>query len=147
MKCAGIEAGEKGSALSRFFTRRVGGMLVRNTVVSTASFLFGLGVLWLLVDLAGMGEVLAAAIGFIVAQTLHYALGRTWIFRGTDRAIGSGYVIFLLNAGMGLIITVSMFAALLEFTPIHYIAARVIVSVFAGLAMFVVNATFNFRKI
>ncbi|WP_114521824.1 GtrA family protein [Altererythrobacter sp. ZODW24] len=135
------------SALSRFFTRRVGGMLVRNTVVSTASFLLGLGVLWLLVESAGMGEVLATAIGFIVAQTLHYALGRTWVFRGTDRAIGSGYLIFLLNAGMGLIITVSMFAALLSFTPMHYLTARVVVSVFAGLAMFAVNATFNFRQV
>lgn len=134
-------------AVSRLFTRRVGAMLVRDTVVSTASFLLGLGVFWLLVDYAGMGEVVAAAIGFVVAQTLHYVLGRTWIFRGTDRAIASGYVIFLLNAGMGLIITVSMFAALLSLLPIHHLAARVIVSVFAGLAMFVVNATLNFRQV
>ena len=79
-----------GSPLARLFSRRVGGMLVRNTVVSTGVFVLGLAVLWLLVQQAGMDEVLAAAIGFLVANTLHYVLGRTWIFRGTTRPVRSG---------------------------------------------------------
>lgn len=141
------EAAAGRSTWKRLLTPRVGGMLVRNTVVSTASFMLGLAVLWVLVEYAGMDEVLATGIGFLAAQTLHYALGRGWVFRGTDRAVGTGYVIFLLNAGMGLVITVSLFALLIRFTPIHFIAARVIVSVFAGLAMFVVNATVNFRRV
>ncbi len=122
-------------------------MLVRNTVVSSAAFLLGLAVLWALVEYAGIDPVLATGISFLVAQTLHYALGRTWIFKGTDRAVGSGYVIFLVNAGMGLAITVSLFAFLIRFTPMHFIVARIVVSVFAGLAMFVVNATYNFRRV
>lgn len=135
------------SIASRLFTRRVGGMLVRNTVVSTGTFLSGLAVLWVLVRFAGVDEVVAAGIGFIVAQTFHYALGRAWIFPGTERGVGSGYVIFLLNGGMGLLATVTLFAALLRYTSMHYLVARVVVSVFAGLAMFVVNATFNFRRV
>jgi putative flippase GtrA len=135
------------SRVRRLFTRRVGGMLVRNTVVSTGVFLLGLVVLWVLVQQAGMDEVPAAGIGFMVAQTLHYALGRSWIFRGTDRPVASGYVIFLLNAGLGLTITMVTFAALLRFTSMHYLVARVAVSVLAGLAMFVINAQFNFRRV
>lgn len=135
------------SRVRRLFTRRVGGMLVRNTVVSTGVFLLGLAVLWMLVQQAGMDEVPAAGIGFMIAQTLHYALGRSWIFRGTDRPVASGYAIFLLNAGLGLTITVVTFAALLRFTSMHYLVARVAVSVLAGLAMFVINAQFNFRRV
>lgn len=135
------------SRVRRLFTRRVGGMLVRNTVVSTGVFLLGLAVLWVLVQQAGMDEVPAAGIGFMIAQTLHYALGRSWIFRGTDRPVASGYAIFLLNAGLGLTITVVTFAALLRFTSMHYLVARVAVSVLAGLAMFVINAQFNFRRV
>jgi len=142
-----IEVSAKPSALERFFTLRVGGMLARNTVVSTAALLLGLAVLWALVEYGGMDEVLATAVSFLVAQTLHYLLGRTWVFRGTDRTFGTGYAIFLLNAGMGLVITVSLFALLVEYTPMHFLVARVIVSIFAGLAMFVVNATFNFRRV
>lgn len=132
---------------ARLTTRRVGSMLVRNTVVSTAAFLIGLAVLWLLVERGGMDEVLAAGLGFVAANTLHYALGRSWIFRGTTRRIHTGYVLFLMNAGVGLAITVSLFAAFLHFTAIHYLVARVIVSVFAGLAMFVLNAVFTFRQV
>ena len=40
-----------------------------------------------------------------------------------------------------------LFAALLKWTAIHYLVARVIVSVFAGLAMFVLNAVLNFRQV
>ena len=94
-----------------------------------------------------VGGKLMAAIGFLTSNSLHYALGRSWIFRGTDRAIGSGYLIFLVNAGVGMAITILLFAALLKWTAIHYLVARVIVSVFAGLAMFVLNAVLNFRQV
>ena len=40
-----------------------------------------------------------------------------------------------------------LFDALVRFTPIHYLVARVIVSVFAGLVMFLLNAVLNFRRL
>ena len=132
---------------SRFFNRRVGGMLVRNTVSSTLSFGVSIGVLWLLVNFAAMDEVLAAAIGFVGAQSVHYVLARGWIFPGSDRTVATGFVIFLANAGLGMVITVGLYAALLEWTSMNYLVARVLVSVFAGLAMFVANATLNFRRV
>jgi putative flippase GtrA len=138
---------QQSGMLSRLLSRRAGAMLVRNTVVGTAVFLLGLALLWILVEWAGMNEVLAAGIGFLFANTLHYVLGRAWIFRGTTRRVHTGYALFLLNAGVGLAITVGLFAAFLHFTSINYLAARVIVSVFAGLAMFVLNAVFNFRQV
>ena len=128
-------------------TLEVGGMLFRNTVVSTASFLIGLSALWAFVTYGGMDEVVATGISFLIAQTVHYVLGRSWVFRGTDRAIGTGYVLFLLNASIGLVVTVSVFALLVNYTPMHYLVARVVVSVFAGLAMFVLNASVNFRRV
>lgn len=133
--------------LSRLLSRRVGAMLVRNTVVSTAVFLVGLVLLWLLVSLHGMNEIVASGISFIVANTLHYAFGRTWIFRGTTRGLHIGYAFFLANSGVGLIVTVGLFAAFLHFTSIHYLVARAIVSVFAGLAVFVLNAALNFGRV
>lgn len=132
---------------ARFFKRRVGGMLVRNTVVSTGVFLLGLGVLWLLVERAGVDPVLATALGFLIANSIHYVFGRAWIFAGTERRVTTGYALFLLNALLGLAVTVGLFWAFTEFTPINYLVARVIVSVFAGLAMFALNATVNFRQV
>jgi len=133
--------------VARLATPRVGAMLLRNTIVSTFVFLLGLVLLWGLVQWAGMNAVLAATIGFLVANSLHYALGRAWIFRGTERGLRAGYLLFLINSGVGMAITVGLFAALLHFTAIHYLLARAIVSVFAGLAMFVLNAVLNFRQV
>jgi len=122
-------------------------LLARNTVVSILVFLSGLALLWLLVEYWGVREVPAAAVGFIFAQTLHYALGRTWIYRGTERGLVPGYAFFLINGLIGLAITLVLFDAFLRFTSIHYLVARIIVSVFAGLAMFLLNATLNFRRL
>ena len=138
---------QAGGLASRVWSKNTGWMLVRNTIVSTAVFLLGLALLWLLVDRAGMAPVPAAAIGFILANSLHYVLGRTWIFRGTDRAVVPGYAYFLTNGLIGLGITLILFDAFLRFTSIHYLVARVLVSVVAGLAMFLLNGILNFRRI
>jgi putative flippase GtrA len=55
-------------------------MLARNTVVSCGVFAFDLALLWALVELSGMGKLLAAALAFIAANSIHYVFGRTWIF-------------------------------------------------------------------
>jgi putative flippase GtrA len=122
-------------------------MLARNTVVSCGIFAFDLALLWLLVEQGGMGKVAAAVVAFVIANSLHYGFGRSWIFRGTGRAFASGYFYFLVNAGIGLIITISLFAAMIRWTPINYLVARVLVSVIAGLTVFILNAVLNFRRL
>lgn len=135
------------SLASRLLKPRVGAMLVRNTVVSTGVFAIGLGILWLLVEQAGMDTVLATGCSFIAANSLHYVLGRTWIFRGTDRAVGTGWLLFILTGIFGLSLTMALMAVLLEYTAINYLIARILVSIIAGLMMFVFNAVVNFRRV
>ncbi|MGH2745647.1 MAG: GtrA family protein [Thermoleophilaceae bacterium] len=120
---------------------------MRNTVVSCLVFALNLTLLWLLVETMGLDKILAAALAFVAANSLHYIFGRTWIFRGTERGVAAGYGYFFVNAGVGLAITLILFALMLRFTPFHYLASRVIVSIFAGLTMFVLNATLNFRRL
>ncbi|MFZ1743313.1 MAG: GtrA family protein [Pontixanthobacter sp.] len=136
-----------GGLFGRLFSAKTGGMLLRNTIVSTGVFLVGLALLWVLVQKGGMDEVIAAGIGFVTANSLHYALGRSWIFRGTQRALAAGYALFLVNGGIGLLVTMVLYAAMLQWTSINYLVARIIVSVFAGLIVFVLNAVWNFRRV
>lgn len=133
--------------LKRFWNRRAGGMLWRNTVVSTGVFLGGLALLWLLVEFHGVDPTIATGVSFMLATSVHYVFGRSWIFSGTERKLASGYAIFFVNAIVGLLVTVGLFWVMTEFTPINYIAARIIVSVFAGLAVFALNAVLNFRQL
>ncbi|MEO6152498.1 MAG: GtrA family protein [Croceibacterium sp.] len=132
---------------SRLTSFRVGKMLARNTVVSCFVFVVGLGVLWVMVSQLGMNKTVSAGASFMVANSLHYLIGRSWIFKGSDRPFGSGFLFFLLNALVGLVVTMALFELLVRYTPIHYLAARALVSLAAGLLIFVLNAVFNFRKV
>src|ERR1700740_3671374 len=89
----------------RLMSRRGGAMLARNTVVSTSVFVIALGILWAFVAWSGLGKLSAAAVGLLVANTLHYIIGRVWIFQGTERGVVLGYAYFLVNAGIGMAVT------------------------------------------
>ena len=132
--------------VDRLLSRRGAILLFRNTVVSTGVFLLGLGLLWLLVEEVGMAKVPAAALSFLAANTVHYLFGRAWIYRGSDRKVVAGYAYFLVNALVGLGVTLLLFAAFLAL-GMHYIPARIVTSVFAGLVLFVLNAVLNFRSL
>jgi putative flippase GtrA len=131
---------------ARLLSRRGGAMLVRNTVVSIGVFAIGLAVLWALVDRAGAPKIPSAAVSFLVSNTLHYVLGRSWIYRGSERAMMSGYSFFLVNSGVGLIVTLVLFAAMVA-VGINYLIARTITSLFSGLLQFLLNAVLNFRTL
>jgi putative flippase GtrA len=131
----------------RIWSRKAALLLGRNTVVSTFVFLIGLALLWLLVEFAHVDKLLAAGATFLVANSLHYALGRAWIYRGTQRGMASGYGLFLINAMIGLGITIALFDLFIRYTAIHYLVSRVLVSVVAGLVMFLSNAILNFRRL
>ena len=92
-------------------------------------------------------DVVATGVTFMLATSVHYVFGRTWIFSGTDRKVAKGFAIFLINAMVGLALTVGLFWLMTEYTPINYLVVRVIVSIFAGLAVFGLNAVFNFRQL
>jgi putative flippase GtrA len=114
--------------------------------VSIFAFSIGLFILWALVAHLGWPEVGAAAISFFAANTLHYALGRAWIYRGSQRHPVSGYAYFLINALVGLAVTVSLFALLIGW-GVHYLLARVLVSIVVGAVLFLLNAFLNFRSL
>lgn len=133
--------------LPRLLSLRAGDLLARNTIVSCGAFVLDLALLRLLVEQAGMNKYPAAAIGFILATSLHYAIGRLWIFVGSRRGLAAGYVYFVVNAGIGLAVTIALFAFFTEIARLDYIVARIVASVFAGLAIFVLNAVLNFKSL
>lgn len=131
----------------RLLSWNAAGQLLRNTIVSAFIFAVDLALLWLLVERGGMDKVLAAAIAFVIANSLHYGFGRWWIFRGTERKPVEGYVYFLANAGVGLVVTLVLFAAFVALLPAYYLLGRVLVSVVSGLTVFLLNAVLNFRTV
>lgn len=133
--------------LLRLASRNAAALLMRNTMLSCLIFALNLLLLRVLVEELSITALPAAALAFVAANSFQYVFARSWVFRGTERDFGAGYAYFLANAGIGFATTMILYAAMLAFTSIHYLIARVIVSVFAGLATFLLNATLNFRRI
>lgn len=121
-------------------------LLARNTIVSIGVFLFGLGLLWLLVEQLQVAKIPAAALSFLAANTIHYLFGRSWIYRGTERKLVAGYAYFIVNAAIGLAVTLVLFAGFMAL-GLNYILARIVTSVFVGLVLFLLNAVLNFRSL
>ena len=141
-------AAASGPLLQRVFSRRGAILFTRNTIVSLFVFTLGLALLWLMVERLEVAKVPAAAISFLVSNTIHYAFGRTWIYRGTERRLAAGFAYFLINALVGLAMAMAgaLFAAFLEL-GLHYLLARIVASIFVGLTLFLLNAVLNFRSL
>lgn len=122
-------------------------LFARNTVASFFAFGVDMLLLWLFVELGGWDKFAAAALAFLIAITIHYALCRLWVFHGSSRGLAAGYAYFLMNAAAGLLITMGLFAALAELAGLHYLVARVLASIVAGIAVFLLNACLNFRSL
>ena len=133
--------------VSHLTERRTAVLLGRNTVASVATFAVDIALLWLLVEFLGIVYLPAAAIAFVIAITVQYALSRVWVFRRSDRGMATGYFYFLVNAGIGLVAMLAMLFALVELAGLFYLVARVISSVVSGVLMFILNAVFNFKSI
>ena len=122
-------------------------MFGRNTVASTAAFLLDLLILWCLVELVGFPRISAAVISFLIPMALFYVLERVWVFPGSERGLASGFVYFMFNIGIGFLVMLAIFWALLQFTGIHYLIARVIASAVSGIVIFFLNGIFNFKEL
>ena len=119
----------------------------RNAVASAIVFIVDVAILVTLVEFANLQYFFAAAISFLIAITIHYVLAQVWIFQESDQGLARGYAWFLLNAGIGLVITMAVLVGLVELLKLHYVVARVIASVVAGIASFFLNAIFNFKEL
>ena len=126
-------------------SHRLARIFGRNTAASILAFGFDVALLWIGVEYLGLPPLPTAAVAFMIAMSLHYVLARIWVFPNAERGLASGYLYFLVNAGVGLVVTLAAFWALTEWTEIHYLIARVIASVAAGILVFGLNAVFNFK--
>lgn len=122
-------------------------MFGKNTVASTIAFLLDLAILWSLVELAGLPRLMSAVIAFLIPMVVFYILERKWVFPDSDRGTASGFVYFMVNIGIGFLVMLAVFWALLHFTPLHYLVSRVVASMVSGIVIFLLNGVFNFKQL
>ncbi|MDB5195328.1 MAG: GtrA family protein [Parcubacteria group bacterium] len=119
--------------------------LLKYIAVTLPTFLFDLGLLTLLVQIFHVQYVLAAGFAFIVATTTNYVLSRHFVFIGSERSLGLGYVYFLIIAGVGLLMVTVSIWILVQVFLLNYLVSRILIALVEGSWNYLMNLYLNFR--
>ncbi len=118
---------------------------IRYGCVGGGTFLFDLGMLYLLTDSLGWSPVFAAGLAFFIAVSLNYYISRRMVFKGTQRSFKQGYMGFLLIAGTGIAIVTGGMHIMVTVLGWQYLIARILVSFVTGIWNYLLNLYVNFR--
>jgi putative flippase GtrA len=100
-------------------------------------------VLIVLVQVAGVGAVLASTLGAVAGAVLNYGLNHQFTF-ASDRSHGRALPRFALVSGTGIALNAVVVAAMLAFVSPHYLVAQVIATGVVLVAGFLANRAWTF---
>lgn len=113
--------------------------------IASFTFLLDLLLLYVLTDVFGIHYLISAALAFVMAVSINYAVSRQWVFKETTREAKRGYVYFILiSLGSLLVITGAMYL-FVDVFGVHYMVARVLIGALVGGMGYLVNLFFNFK--
>jgi putative flippase GtrA len=100
-------------------------------------------VLIVLVQVAGMGAVVASTLGAVAGAVLNYGLNHQFTF-ASDRSHGHALPRFALVSGAGIALNAVVVAAMLAFVTPHYLVAQVVATGAVLVGGFIANRAWTF---
>jgi len=119
--------------------------LLKYSSVGLSTFILDLAMLFILTDLFNIYYVLSASLAFLISFSVNYPLSRRYVFTGTLRSVGTGYIIFIFIGSAGLVMVGSLMYALVDLVGLNYIISRVIIAAIVGLWNYFMNLYVNFK--
>lgn len=118
---------------------------MKYAVVGVSTLAFDLLLLAALTQLLSVPYYLSTPFAFLIAVSINYALSRTLVFRGTERAIHHGYAYFILIALAGALLITGAVYVLVTYAALHYLVARILVAGVVGIGNYLTNLHWNFK--
>jgi putative flippase GtrA len=121
------------------------GRLIRYGITGLASAGAHVGVLTLLVELAGVRPVVASALWFVVSVLVSYALQHRWVFVSTvpnRRAFPR----FLVVTGVGFALNTSIMWIGTEILEVNYLLTQAVALVAIPVSNYTLNSYWTFRS-
>lgn len=120
-------------------------------VVGLSGTIIDFTITWLCRDIIGLYELLANAIGFVVAATSNYIFNRKWTWRSHEKQIGVEYLKFFTVSVIGLGINTLILTLLRHILHFHndnldFWVAKVGATAVVMMWNFLANNFFTFRK-
>lgn len=78
---------------------------VKFGIVGGSGTLIDFSLTWLCRDIFGFPDLIAIAIGFVVAATTNYILNRIWTWHSTEKNVGIEYLKFFAVSVIGFLLT------------------------------------------
>jgi len=118
---------------------------IRYTASGTSTYLFDLGIVFLLATYTSINLNAIIAFGFLVGMSINFFICYFWTFRGTEQTVPRGYTIFILLALLGTFMISYGTTFVMETFDLPLLIARIIVAFCLGCMGFVVNGILNFK--
>lgn len=118
---------------------------VKYSSVGITTFILDLMLLYIFTDLFLWNYILSAGVAFIVAVSVNYYFSRKLVFKGTLRSVHSGYGIFLIITGVGLVAVTGLMFVFVDMFLWNYLLSRVVIAGIVGLWNYLMNLYVNFQ--
>jgi putative flippase GtrA len=118
---------------------------LKYTAVGVSTFLVDLVLLFILTDALEWNYLVATAIAFILAISINFFLSRVVVFKYSKRSVHTGYIFFIVIAGLGLAIVVSGMYVLVSILGFNYIVSRIAIAGIVGCWNYLLNLYANFQ--
>ena len=99
--------------------------ILRFLVAGGGGFLLELVLLYAMTDGLGLHYLVSSGLAFVVGVIVNYLLCRFWVFRGAGRQSAASMLVFAGSSVAGLGIHQLCMWALVDFTGLHYLYAKV----------------------
>ena len=117
----------------------------RNVAISLPTFLFDLGLLFLLVRRAHLDYLVATVVSFLIAHGLSYFLARWLVFAGTKRSLSAGLIYFLAIAVLSAFAVALLMWLAVSLLHFDVILSRIGAASIVGVGGYLLNLMVNFR--
>jgi len=118
---------------------------LKYVVIGVSTFIFDLILLYICTDILKINYILATGIAFTIAISVNYFFSRHFVFKGTLRAIHTGYFAFMAIASIGVGIAMLGMAILVGVFHFEFLDSRIIIAAIVGIWNYLINLFVNFK--
>ena len=123
---------------------KIGLRFIRYNVVKITTFAADIGLVYVLTSVLGVHYLLSVVVGFFFATSACFFMNRAWTFRKWAHPV-RGIACASSVAASTLVVIAAVTYLGVEFIGIHYVPARIIAAIVAGVWSYAGDCVLTFR--
>ena len=113
--------------------------------IGVSTFAFDLVLLYIFTDYFSWHYIISTGVAFTIAISINYLLSRRYVFKGSLKSIGRGYVAFMSIAFIGVLIAMMGMELFVGILRLQFLNSRIMVAAVVGIWNYFMNLYVNFQ--